>query len=80
MRLSIDITPEQHQFLKAAAAIKGESIKEYVLKRTLPDLSEQEALKKLESFLTNRIEKANTEKLSDKTVSEIFDKVLVESK
>ncbi|WP_272911634.1 hypothetical protein [Loktanella sp. M215] len=36
-RLSIDITPEQHQKLKAIAALKGESIKEYVLSRTLGD-------------------------------------------
>ena len=31
MRLSIDITPEQHQFLKAASAIQGKSIKNYIL-------------------------------------------------
>ena len=36
-RLSIDITPEEHQKLKAIAALKGESIKDYVLKRTLDD-------------------------------------------
>ena len=32
-RLSIDISPEQHQKLKAIAALKGQSIKEYVLNR-----------------------------------------------
>ncbi len=34
-RLSIDITAEEHQKLKAIAALKGQSIKEYVLNRTL---------------------------------------------
>ena len=37
-RLSIDITPEEHQKLKAIAALKGQSIKEFVLKRTLGDV------------------------------------------
>ena len=36
-RLSIDITAEEHQKLKAIAALKGQSIKEYVLHRTLGD-------------------------------------------
>ena len=49
-RLSIDITPEEHQKLKAIAALKGQSIKDFVLKRTLgeapavDDMSEDEAL------------------------------------
>jgi hypothetical protein len=34
-RLSIDITPEEHQKLKAIAALRGQSIKDYVLNRTL---------------------------------------------
>ena len=32
-RLSIDVTPEQHQRLKAIAALSGMTIKEYVLER-----------------------------------------------
>ena len=39
-RLSIDITSEEHQKLKAIAALKGQSIKDYVLKRTLGDAPE----------------------------------------
>jgi uncharacterized protein (DUF1778 family) len=35
-RLSIEITPEQHQRLKAMAALSGQTIKEYILERTLP--------------------------------------------
>ncbi len=31
MRLSIEVTPEQHQRLRAVAALKGQTIKDYVL-------------------------------------------------
>jgi len=44
MRLSIEVTSEQHQRFKAAAALKGQSIKDYVLRHTLPDLEENAAL------------------------------------
>jgi uncharacterized protein (DUF1778 family) len=56
-RLSIDITPEEHRQLKAIAALKGKSIKDYVLKRTLGDapalndMSEDEAVAALSNFL-----------------------------
>lgn len=72
MRLSIEISREQHQYLKAAAAIQGESIKDYVLKRTLPDLIE---IKKLEEFLAPRIDAAKIGEFSSKTVDDIFDSV-----
>ncbi|MBL4773963.1 MAG: DUF1778 domain-containing protein [Alcanivoracaceae bacterium] len=80
MRLSIEITAEQHQYLKAAAAMKGESIKDYVLKRTLPDLKEQQALENLENFLAPRINAANNSDVSSSTVDDIFDEILEESK
>ncbi|WLQ13595.1 DUF1778 domain-containing protein [Hahella aquimaris] len=78
MRLSIEISPEQHQRLKAAAALKGQSIKDYVLERTLPDFEEQESLKRLESFLAPRIDAAKNQEYSSKSVDEIFDEVLKE--
>ncbi|WP_162025647.1 MULTISPECIES: hypothetical protein [unclassified Lentimonas] len=34
-RISIDVTPGQHKRLKALAALSGQSIKDYVLGRTL---------------------------------------------
>jgi len=76
MRLSIEITPEQHQHLKAAAALKGESIKDYVLKRTLPDIEGLKALDELESFLKPRIDAARNGNVSAKSVDDIFDQVL----
>jgi hypothetical protein len=75
MRLSIEISPEQHQRLKASAALQGKSIKDYVLDRTLPDSDEQSALHELESFLKPRIEAAEKGKFSKKSIDDIFNEV-----
>ncbi len=76
-RLSIDITAEDHQKLKAIAALKGESIKEYVLKRTLGDapaldgMREDEAVAALADFLKPRIEQARLGAFSTKSMTDI---------
>lgn len=75
MRLSIEVTPEQHQRLKAAAALQGQSIKDYVLERTLPDKEAQQALQELESFLEPRIAAAKKREFSARTIDSIFDEV-----
>lgn len=75
MRLSIEISPEEHQQLKAAAALQGKSIKDYVLERTLPDSQEKAALQKLESFLKPRIDAAMNGERSSLSVDDIFDEV-----
>jgi predicted sugar kinase len=79
MRLSIEVTPEQHQRLKAVAALRGQSIKDYVLERVLPSLpetdlsDEQQALRELEAFLKSRIEEAEQGLAVDKSVEQIFE-------
>ena len=73
MRLSIEISPEQHQRLKASAALQGQSIKDYVLSRTLPGPDEKSALQALESFLKPRVEAAEKGDFSSKSVDEVFD-------
>lgn len=73
MRLSIDITPEQHQFLKAAAAIQGKSIKSYVLERAMPNSEEKAAFEKLEQLLLQRSEAALAGEISGKSLDDIFD-------
>ena len=76
-RLSIDITPEEHQKLKAIAALKGQSIKDYVLNRTLGDapalhdMDEDEAVSALAEYLRPRIEQARRGELSTKSMAEI---------
>ena len=80
-RLSIELTPEQHQRLKAMAALQGQSMKDYVLARSLPDLpnrdsmTEEEALHQLEQLLTPRIEAADRGELSPRTPQQIFEEV-----
>ena len=77
MRLSIDITPEQHQCLKAAAALQGKSIKSYVLERSLPKgESENTDLQALEALLKSRIQAAEKGTISTKSVDDIVNEVL----
>lgn len=80
-RLSIEITSEQHQRLKACAALAGKSIKEYVIERVLEplpetdSLSDQQALDALETFLKPRIESAERGDVVAKSVQQIFKEV-----
>ncbi len=79
-RLSIDLTPEQHQKIKAVAALQGKSIKEYVLAQILPTSSDEDiALNELETLLDERIKAARAGKISKKTVEEIFQDAYSES-
>lgn len=73
-RLSIELTSEQHNRLKAMAALQGQSIKEYVLERVLSpeNDSPDEALRKLEAFLAPRIDEAEKGKLVNRSVGSIF--------
>ena len=74
MRLSLEVTPEQHQRLKAVAALRGQSIKDYVLNRVLPETptdDENEALRQLETFLEPRIAGQNA--VVKKSVKQIFE-------
>lgn len=76
-RLSIDITPEEHQKLKAIAALKGQSIKDFVLDCTLKempavdDMNETEAFEVLSHFLADRIDQAKQGQFSTKSFNDI---------
>jgi uncharacterized protein (DUF1778 family) len=78
-RISIDVTDQQHQRLKAFAALRGQSIKDYVLEQTLPpaaedeNLSEEDALHALEAFLKPRIEAAERGEVVTRSVTQIFE-------
>ncbi len=72
MRLSIEIEDFQHQQIKALAAMAGMTIKEYILDRTLSDVTEQQALIQLEKFLTPRIVAAERGQLTSSTTEEII--------
>ena len=80
-RLSIEVTPEQHQRLKAVAGLSGMTIEEYVLARALPalpdmtDLTDEEALQQLEAFLKPRIEAAERGEVVNQSVTEIVEEL-----
>jgi len=79
-RLSIELTQEQHQKIKAMAALTGTSIREYVVSRLFPASSNEELdLKELEMLLDKRIESAKAGQVSRRTVGEIFKEVYKET-
>lgn len=71
-RISIDVTPEEHQRLKALAALQGKSIKEFVLERTIGTSDDADALRELETMLDARIANAEAGNVSNRSVKEIF--------
>lgn len=55
-RLTIDITDQQHQSLKALAALQGKTIKQYALERLFHgDADADQAWQELKKLLGNRI-------------------------
>lgn len=76
-RLSIDISAREHQQLKAMAALKGQSIKDYVLSRALIDMpdpatmTDQEALQALKRLLAPRIAEAEAGQVVSATAEDI---------
>lgn len=55
-RLTIDITDQQHQSLKAMAALQGKTIKQYTLERLFPTQADgDQAWDELRDLLQQRI-------------------------
>jgi uncharacterized protein (DUF1778 family) len=75
-RISIDVSDKVHKQLKALAALRGQSIKDFVLERALGlGESENAALKELEELLDRRIRAAHAGAVSQRTASEVFAEV-----
>jgi len=80
-RLTIEITDQQHQNIKALAAMQGKSIKEYAMQRLLPlTADEEKAMQELEEFLTPRIEAAERGEVVSASVMAIFKETLATAK
>jgi hypothetical protein len=76
-RLTIEVSSQEHKRIKTMAAMNGQSIKDYVMGRLFPaDQDEAVSWQELESFLMDRIEKAQTEKASSKTLMDITNEVI----
>ncbi|EBI9056566.1 antitoxin [Salmonella enterica] len=73
-RLTIDITDQQHQSLKALAALQGKTIKQYALERLFPgDADVDQAWQELKKLLGNRINNGLEGKVSTKSIGDILD-------
>ena len=76
-RLTIDMTDQQHQNLKALAALQGKTIKQYALERLLPaDSGGDQALRELKQLLSDRIAEGLAGKVSFKSIGDIVDEEL----
>lgn len=73
-RLTIDITDQQHQSLKALAALQGKTIKQYALERLFPgDADADQAWQELKKLLGNRIRNGLEGNVSTKSIGDILD-------
>ncbi|MBB5882491.1 hypothetical protein GGR74_003713 [Xanthomonas arboricola] len=80
-RLTIDLNDQQHQSLKALAALQGKTIKQYALERLFPDdENPDQAWQQLKKLLGGRVEEGLAGKVSTKSVSAILDEELAESR
>jgi hypothetical protein len=76
-RLTIDITDQQHQSLKALAALQGKTIKQYALERLFPgDANADQAWRELKTLLGNRVNEGLAGKVSNKSIDDILDEEL----
>lgn len=75
--MTIDITKQQHQTLKALAALEGKSIKQFTLERLFPS-DEAKAMQELKAMLQARLAAAERGELSTLTTTEIAEQVIRE--
>lgn len=78
-RLVIDVSGEQHQQIKALAALQGKTIKDLILGKLFTDLGiddEQDAWGELETLLESRIEEAEQMGASTKTFEQLTEEMI----
>jgi hypothetical protein len=64
-RLTIEVSEQQHQKIKAMAALNGQTLKEYTLTRLFPLTSDEaQAMQELEALLRQRIAAAEQGEIS----------------
>jgi len=76
-RLTIDMTDQQHQSLKAFAALQGKTIKQYALERLFPgDAEADQAWQMLKTLLDARISAGLSGEVSSQSIADILDEEL----
>ena len=79
-RLTIDVTDQQHQALKAMAALEGKSIKAFAIERLFPPVSnEEQAMQELKALLRTRLVEAERDGVVAKSAMEIAEDVFRET-
>jgi len=76
-RLTIDVTEQQHQTLKAQAALEGKTIKQYALERLFPADPEQ-AMQELKALLQDRLAAAERGEISQQSAAEMAEETIRE--
>jgi hypothetical protein len=80
-RLTIDISEQQHQSLKALAALQGKTIRQYAIERLFPaDAGADQAWAELKALLGERIGQGLAGGISDKSIGTILDEELGEDR
>lgn len=76
-RLTIDITEQQHQALKAMAALEGKSIKQFTLERLFADQTgEDNGIQELKTLLSERVAEARRGGVVQGSISQIAEETL----
>lgn len=78
-RITIEVTEQQQHRLKAMAALRGQSIKDFVLASTIGTGDEAAALEELEALLEKRLANARAGGVSSRSVSDIVEQVTSEA-
>ncbi|MDZ7752067.1 MAG: antitoxin [Gammaproteobacteria bacterium] len=76
-RLTLDVTEQQHQTLKALAALEGKTLKQYALERLFPpDSAGDQALDELKGLLSERLAEAQRGEVVQSSISELAGQAL----
>ena len=73
-RLTIDITEQQHQALKAMAALEGKTIKQFTLERLVD--AQQTDLNEIRTLLAERVAQAQRGEVIKGSISEIAEQAI----
>jgi uncharacterized protein (DUF1778 family) len=76
-RLTIDMTEQQHQALKATAALQGKSLKAYAIERLFPLAADEgQVLDELRALLSERLAEAQRGELIMGRITDVAGEVL----
>ena len=71
-RLTIDVTDQQHQTLKANAALQGNPMKQYAIERLFPTVADEvQALQELKALFHIRLTEAERGEVLEQSAMEI---------